>query len=206
MKRLRWLAWPMVFAILFSCAWHGFGYVPKSDTRDAFLGNFLATILGLIFGLPLALWTNRKIMDIGAQEREDEQRQKIGMALDVVADSLTHNRTQLARLSQQVGEASAPFDPELDVSAWDVSKDTLTSPMVAPQLLQRIAYHFARLQTTVKLTEMYLSYVAGPVAVLGGCEATRDKLKGYIFANAKSLEQEASILIEGIKELRSPTH
>ena len=57
------LYWIAVIAIGIFGAWFCFNHVPQSAFRDSFLGNLLATIIGVIAGIPIALWVSRLQQD-----------------------------------------------------------------------------------------------------------------------------------------------
>ena len=169
---------------------------------DAFWPNLASTVLGLILGLPIALWTNRKIMAHVESQKEREDRLALLHTLDVISRALEHNRGRLRYMHDSISGGRVPFDPALDYSAWDASKEGFNPSFTDPQLRQALAYHFSRMQSIARLNETYLSYAAGIASAIGGSEGTRDALKNYLSAITAELASDAETLIQQIASAR----
>jgi hypothetical protein len=167
----------------------------------AFWPNFASTVLGLVLGLPLALWTNRLIISHGERLKRAEEQQRLTKALDTLTRALLFNRERLQTFAQKINNSLAPFDVAIDYSAWEASRSEITPYLRDPELQQRIAYHFSRLASVAKLNDMYLHYAAGIGAALGGSENTRDALRKYLTQVVSHLDNEANELVELIKKV-----
>lgn len=106
----RWLPWFVLVALLFSGVWFFYERIPKSDTRDTFFGNLLATIIGVFIGIPIALEVNR--YQSASQEKQEEatraqerlaRKQRI---LNLVEQELIYNRDLLSAMVEK--QKSAP--------------------------------------------------------------------------------------------------
>jgi hypothetical protein len=64
--------WGILTLLGFSISWIIMSTLPQSAFRDAFLGNWLATIVGVIAGIPIALWLSR--MQQSEQDKEEARK------------------------------------------------------------------------------------------------------------------------------------
>jgi hypothetical protein len=78
LKRLGfWIFWLVLVVLFVGIAWYGFEQFPPSPARDAFFGNFLATIIGIVFGIPIALEIERyqqRRQEAGEKAAKDAQQ------------------------------------------------------------------------------------------------------------------------------------
>ena len=84
---------------------------------DAFWPNVASTVLGVILGLPAALWLNRQAVAHGERIRIASERAKVAQALSVVAQAMKHNAEQLTNLVTILSGDKAQFDLPLDTGS-----------------------------------------------------------------------------------------
>ena len=160
-----------------------------------FLPNFTSTVFGLLLGLPLAFWTNRKFTNAQDNQKQKEQKLRLENALKIIRQTLTENNARLQITVATINSGKVQFDIQLDISAWDAVKDDIAEHLHDPNLKKRIAYHFSRLNTMAKLNGMYLDFSAGIGAALGGVETTRDALKSNLLATAGFLSTDIAEIL-----------
>ena len=166
---------------------------------EAFWPNFASTLIGLLLGLPFALWTDRQITARSERRQRKEERNRLANSLDTLSRALSFNRERLKCLVQSLSNNRAPFDPALDYSAWDAVKSEIIQHLHNPTLQQRIAYHFSRMEAVTKLSDLYLNYVAGIGATIGGSEQMRDSLRGYLLNTLQQLDIESEQIMQAIQ-------
>lgn len=117
---------------------------------DGAVGNWLATILGVIGGIPIALEVNRLITDADDRKKRKAEKDKEEAMLHLVKEELDFN---LSRLNDRKGNTSSlplhPFKTDL----WAALSDSGEIKYINnPALLNRItsAYHIIKI---VKRTE-----------------------------------------------------
>lgn len=117
---------------------------------DGAVGNWLATMLGVIGGIPIALEVNRLIADTDDRKKRKAEKDKEKAMLLLVKEELNFN---LSRLKDRKGNTSLlplhPFKTDL----WDALSDSGEIKFInSPALLNRItsAYHIIKI---VKRTE-----------------------------------------------------
>jgi|ERR1051326_1026297 hypothetical protein len=161
----------------------------------SFFADFAATALGVLIGLPLALWTNRKIAEHGERQRRHEQETRLAHALEVVGRALTHNRDRFEFLGGVLAETHATFDPALDYSAWEATQGEIGPLVRDAELQQRLAYHFARVRSLSDLHKDYLSYFVGMPGTLIGADATKGRLRDVLMNIQSELDADAEQLL-----------
>jgi hypothetical protein len=166
--------------------WIGFEAIPKSDTRDQFFGNFLATVIGAIVGIPIALEITRHQRRL--QEAEDESTkgrercQRQIRILELLRGELAVNR----RILPQLIEAQAT-DPAV-VSTVGMKNDLWMSLADGGELhwlddlttLDAVANAYYHLRRLIVLEERYfdsgfrlkVSRVGSPQSTFAGEETS----------------------------------
>jgi len=106
-----------------------FNQIPQSAFRDNFLGNFLATIIGVIAGIPIALWISRSQQDeqdkTNKYFKERETAEHTIKILSLVTKELEYNLSQLKKQKQglsEYGERFLPIDGQKD-ELWNAFSD-----------------------------------------------------------------------------------
>jgi hypothetical protein len=168
---------------------------------SSFWPNLASTIIGVVVGLPVALWLNRLSQRSADASRHDQEQEQLRHGLISVMDALAHNQKQLERLVSTLESNQAMFDVGLDVAAWEAARDQIVPVLRNPELQRRIAFHFSRLGTLTRLCSMYLDLVAGIGATVSGVEKTREALKNHLVAISNKLLSEAETMHGEVKNL-----
>jgi hypothetical protein len=105
--RARVLAiWGILTLLGFSISLIIMSTLPQSAFRDAFLGNWLATIVGVIAGIPIALWLSR--MQQSEQDKEESRKHEEdslrhkGKIIGLIKEELVYNRSILQSQTEQM--------------------------------------------------------------------------------------------------------
>jgi hypothetical protein len=162
---------------------------------DSFWPNLASTVAGVILGLPVALWLNRRALEHGERIRTAGERTRVADALSVMGEVMKLNSSQLDNLIKVLSEDKALFDPSLDTSAWESVRSDISSE-VDPNLRRRLAHHFGRLESLVKLNELYLSFIIGTNASMSSAADTKKKLGPLLLGLASTQRTEAVALVE----------
>jgi len=170
---------------------------------DAFWPNFVSTVLGVVIGLPLAFWTNRKVVGHSEKLKKTVETVLLSRTLGVLEEALQFNKHRLQAVALALQESKALFDTALDYSAWDATKSEVSARLPDPKLHRHLAYHFSRLHAVVTLSEMHLNYSAGIGASLGGSEHTRDALRTYLLSIVPKLITESDDLLLQMSHIRN---
>jgi hypothetical protein len=106
-NRLGWLWWPLIAVVLIGTLWAGYVFVTDAQFREGALSNFLATIAGVVAGIPIAIWLARQQQseqeqaEVKSREQEKQQRQRKILSLIVseleVNQKILNKRVEVMR-------------------------------------------------------------------------------------------------------------
>lgn len=167
--------------------WAAFGDNLVNSFLPAFWPDLVATVIGVVVGLPFAVWLTRHSVRVQDEARRREDRARLVAALQTVVAALKFNTTRLNLFQSQLSNKRAPFDVALDTSAWEAVRDEVIPFLRVPDLQRRSAYYFARLVSVGTLSRIYLDQVAGIGSALGGIEGTSENLRGFLIATCQEL-------------------
>ena len=129
-----WLA----FAV-FALAAIGYSFYRRDSQGywDGAIGNWLATLLGIIAGVPIALAIERQKISREEQERAAEHRERAIKVSFLIRDELVYNSNRLAeRLNNKVSLPLLPFKNDL----WRALSDSGEIRWIDnPPILNKIA-------------------------------------------------------------------
>lgn len=168
---------------------------------SAFWPNLAATLVGVVLGVPIALWLNGLAGRGATRSREALERELLRNGLEVTESAISHNREQLKVLLDIIKKNQALFELKVDTAAWEASRDQVAPLLRRPDLHRRIAYHFLRMSQMARLTGLYLDMVAGVPAAVGGIEHSRAALRNHLTTSATELIADAEGLIREIADV-----
>lgn len=133
----------------------------------AFIGALLATLIGVIAGLPLALWIARHQQKAEESARVKEAISRKGFVLNVLRHELDEDLKALLGRDQALHEPGPyNFGPELRTSTWEaLSAGGELAWIDDPELLDSFArtYHWITVQCD--LERHYREWMDSPVTV-----------------------------------------
>jgi hypothetical protein len=173
-----------------------------SDFWSAFWPNLASTILGVIIGLPAALWINRRVTQEADVQRQASERGAVAHALEILRLALGANKERLERYAKALAESSTLYDTGLDSSSWDALQSELTAELGDPDLRQRLAYHFSRTEAVKKLNDMYLNFSVGVESSMSNAAEVRRALGTALPRAVAELLQESQELMSSIDAAR----
>ena len=125
------------------------------------LSNFLAVFLGLIIGIPISLWLDRKLTFIRERDKTREEQQRLYQTLNILSQSFSNNCAQMESLIDTVKKGWGKENLEIDYSAWDAVKSEIVQYLHNPELQYRLSHHFARMKYLVKVSDKYHDFKFG---------------------------------------------
>lgn len=169
--------------------------------RNSFFGNWAATVIGVIVGIPIALELNRREIAADAERsaasRQREERQRRSKILGLLRTELVYNREQLA--ARQAGEGRPKRQvlvPGLKDELWHAFSDGGELQCIQDlDLLDALATAYHRIRAIIYLEERFFEAAHFP-----GMQVQRDKYpKDYILDYLSDLDTSA---IESIDRAR----
>jgi hypothetical protein len=132
-----------------------------SSFWELFWPTLAATLAGVVVGVPIALWVNRAALRATIRREESLSRDRLRSGLESVLAALSHNKNQLGALAARFGQDRPPFEASVDASAWDESREEVVPFLKVPDLQRRIAWHFSRLKSVLRLNALYVELAVG---------------------------------------------
>jgi hypothetical protein len=141
---------------------------------DAFLPNLAATILGLVLGLPIALFINGRLT--AAQRRHEKASEIIlrNLVIDVLSASCEYNIKVLRKIAELALTANVLRNPDLKTTAWDSVGSVLAARCPDPELIHQLAHHWIRLRRLEQLNEELFKLTVGMLPELEDAKVQDD--------------------------------
>lgn len=168
----------------------------------AFWPNAAATLVGIVFGLPIAMWVNRLALRGAERASLKSQSQCLDHALQILVSAMETNQGILQEYTQVLSESKVHWRLSLDVSAWDAIKTDFIGELTDPSIRRQLAFHFAQLLILTNLNQEYLGFAFGTNASMSGSEKTRESINANLKAMCEELDQRAGELIATSKAVR----
>lgn len=161
----------------------------------AFWPNAAATIVGVVLGLPIALWINRLTLKREEHATLQIKTQRLDHALRVLIAAMDVNLALLADYAQELANSKIAWRLNLDVSAWQAIRDDFSAELTDPNLRRQLAFHFTKLKALLALNQEYLSFAFGTNASMSGAEKVRESIKNNMQLMCQELQVQATQLI-----------
>ena len=104
-----WVLWITIIVLFIIIVWQLFLQLPISAFRDSFLGNFCATMIGIIAGIPIALSLDRRqqaeAQKIEKQKIESERLDREKRILELIKNELIYNKELLEYIIEKQVES-----------------------------------------------------------------------------------------------------
>lgn len=145
-----------------------------------FVSNGLATVLGVVLGIPAAFWLERR----GRRTRDDEERKRLAGDRHALAVALiTALDTNIQVLATNAAEISAGrmvVVSGVELFTWEALQARAVELLKDPQLIGRLAEFFAEAKTFDTMVAVYRDMPLGP---------PRQDLKILVIQTAPTIEQ-----------------
>lgn len=130
--------------------WTVVGEVWSWSWRD-FWPQFVATLGGVLIGVPLALFVDRRGRRWSQRQAQEEESKLLAQALRVLRGALEGNQRQLQGLHEHLErKASIPLWSKIDIVSWDAVRGDILSRLGDLELAANLARHFAGIRQLVR--------------------------------------------------------
>jgi len=175
--------------------------VYSKNFLDSFLPNILSTLIGVIVGLPTALYANRKLNAFSNRSKKLEQLNRLSKSIEITNNSIINNKTALITMLANVNEKTSVLTTNLDITSWDIVKNELINNQINPIITNKLAYYFNQITNIEILCRKHLDYTIGVNAALGfGAEDTKKTITLHIRKSVPNLILYGDTLLKEIKE------
>lgn len=166
----------------------------------AFWPNAAATVAGIVFGLPVALWINRFASKQAERSTLSNQAQRLDHALQVLISAMESNHGLLSEYATVLSESKVSWRLNLDISAWDAIKADIVAELTDPNLRRQLAFHFKKLDALRNLNNEYLGFAFGTNASMSNSDMVKKSIKGNMTSMCEELQIHSSELIRQCRE------
>lgn len=171
---------------------------------DAFWPNLAATLLGVMLGIPIALFINRYFVEHQRKFESDQNKQRLSDAIEVLMGACQYNIKVLDSMRECSLVRRVMHNPDLRITTWDAVGGVLASSCPDPELLQMLSHHWLRLHRIQALSdEIFSREVAGSLPAIEDKDVAREFWQ-VLHDNARDLAAHASEAVEKLDRLSVP--
>ena len=166
-----------------------------------FISNLLATIIGVILGLPLAFWLDRVVRSRNVKERENEKNERVNKILSLLELELEENENAINRFHEDISNNFFP----VRVESWNAFSDGGELQWLNdPDLLATLSTTYATVNQYHFMYEKYVHASLFPNSV----GSPEQKKKVYFsVANQREITKKQIVsCLETIKKKQLPKH
>ena len=124
-----------------------------NEFLQAFWPNLCATVLGVAFGLPAAVYVNRLLSATQRRHEATTEANRRDDAIDVLIRSCRWNEKRLEAMRTFALDGRVMRNADLQVTTWDAVGPVLIPICPFPELLQQLSHHWLRLQRLERLND-----------------------------------------------------
>ncbi len=171
--------------------WSGF-------LRD-FWPNLVATVIGLILGLPIALWTNRWMLAHEQRAEGVEALARLRVGLESIRAAVVSNTRRSKQLVDLLRNNEAILDLGIDTTTWEVNRTDVVPLIRDPALRTRLGHYFERVATACRLGDALVAHnmaLAGARIVSHGAKVELCKAITRMFEDVDADGQGLGALLE----------
>ncbi|MBV7542870.1 hypothetical protein [Acidovorax sp. sic0104] len=120
---------------------------------DAFWPNLAATLIGVVLGVPIALFLNERGMHRQRRLQVADMLRQTESAIDVLIDACKYNARLLDTVAAEAQVGRVMHRPDLRITTWDAIGSIFSTGKPDATLLQFLSHHWLRLQRVQSLCD-----------------------------------------------------
>ncbi len=170
---------------------------------DAFWPNLAATVLGVVLGVPIALFLNRYLLQHQRRFESAEMNRRLRGAIDVLVDACQYNIKVLNTMRELSLSGRVMHSPDLRLTTWDSVGTILSSSCSEPGLLQMLSHHWLRLHRIQALSdEIFAREVAKSLPAITDQDVAQEFWQ-VLHDSALNLSAHASEAVQKLEQLKT---
>lgn len=174
-----------------------------SSFFEAFWPNMAATLFGVVFGIPIALFINRHFFEHQRKFESAQTTRRLGDAIAVLVGACQYNVRVLDAMRECSLSGRVMHNPDLRLTTWDAVGGILANNCPDPELLQMLSHHWARLIRIQALSdEIFAREIAGSLPPIKDNEVALEFWL-VLHDNARDLAVHALEAVQKLDELRA---
>lgn len=177
------------------------GPVLDSAFWIGFWPQLFATIVGVLIGVPVGLWLNRRAIAVAGVAQEKADATRLDDALASLVASIEANRGPLNAMAT-LATGHYLVEPGLETTTWDAVKTEIVSLLRVPDLQRSLAAHFASIDRAARLCDLLAQHSSGVQGAMSNSAQTREVIMTRLVAAASATLEQADALLKVIDEVR----
>lgn len=150
--------------------------------------RFLAPLLGVLFGIPIAFWRDRKT-------REGIKRERAIAILSALKEEITHNIQLLNQIQDQL-KPDYMIYYNMDMNTWRATSLQEFEGIISYKLLRQIYTIYYEYEHMSRKIDTQFSMNYSVVRAMKSYRQERERIVGAILTHAKKLYKQSKQLIE----------
>lgn len=169
----------------------------------AFWPNLAATLVGVVLGVPIALWVNR-IADGAAKNAElSDKKKQLLNACNVIESVLKFNYARVVQYPEILRSRQIAWNLGLNTTTWHAVSVDFSSELTPPELRSRMSHQFGNVATLLWLNEQFLSFSFGVNASMSNASTVKDSLSLRLVELCDLLTAETDALLKMTTDLKA---
>ncbi|SDT13362.1 hypothetical protein SAMN05216271_3689 [Halopseudomonas sabulinigri] len=132
-----------------------------AEFLDAFWPNLAATAIGVVLGLPVALYLNRQFTIKAMETEVTESKKLLSDAITTLVESCVYNIKVLNNMNQLSLDGQVMRNPDLRTTTWGTLSVILVHHLRDPGLLEVTSHHWLRLNRLEELNSQVFAMQTG---------------------------------------------
>jgi hypothetical protein len=124
-----------------------------------FWADFWPTVMGVILGIPAALWLDRRTQRRAEKQQRDERADRLAEVARLLRDSVRSNGAALRELAQTEA-TNVEAISEIELASWEALHDEAFDLIPSMELRRDLARHFERVARISSMNERRTQRIA----------------------------------------------
>jgi len=120
---------------------------------SSFWPGFAATLFGVLMGIPIALWLDRRTQRQAEQERQREREARMRDVARLLVESLRANAERLQQVATSPRASGVPAFSEVELASWSALRNDAFDLIRSTELKRDLARHFERVARIISMDE-----------------------------------------------------
>jgi hypothetical protein len=176
--------------------------IPNGDDFGAFAEGFwpqlAATFIGVVAGIPAAVFVNRKLGERSERDRLEFDRTRLQNILVQLQRSLARNAEIIPQVVERIGAGSVYVVTHFDVARWSLISDQASRLIADPVLVGDLAEVYAQVQRLNDAVNLHRDVFIGlrTSSLPAGANHEREQLLTHVAGLIPELASDLAAAIE----------
>ncbi len=160
----------------------------------------VATIGGVVVGLPIALWVNRLALRQARRREEADRKKALARAASALRESITWNGEKATSLAADIQGGKISIQTPLEAERWEAVKSEFVRTAQDPKLQGQVAYFFDQVRRAAQTADRRFEFTLGVSSATANAAQVDAALKAQLLKDLVAIAHEAAVL-DGVLKL-----